>query len=60
MLGQFSEENRAYRKGAGLGGGGGIVVVMVVVVVTFSSFARILGECSTSHSSPAFFCFVFF
>ena len=31
---------------------------MVVVVVGFSSLARIWGECSTSHSPPAFFVVV--
>ena len=30
-----------------------VVVVVVVVVVAFSSFARILGKCSTIHSLPA-------
>ena len=30
---------------------------VVVVVVAFSARARILGECSTIHSPPAFFCF---
>ena len=36
----------------------GIVTkLVVVVVVAFSSRARILGECSTSHSPPALFFF---
>ena len=36
--------------GGGSGGAG-------VVVVSFSSLARIWGECSTSHSPPALFIF---
>ena len=31
----------------------------LVGVVVFSSRARILGECSTSHSPPALFYFIF-
>ena len=34
-------------------------VMMVVVVLAFSSLARILGECSTIQSPPAFFKFFF-
>ena len=32
-----------------------VVVMVVVVVVVLSSLARIVGECSTIHSSPALF-----
>ena len=35
-----------------------LVVVTVVVVVAFSSYARILGECSTIHSPSALFFFL--
>ena len=37
----------------------GLCSLRLVVVVAFSSLARILGECSTIHSSTVFFCFVF-
>ena len=36
-----------------------VVVVAVAVVAAFSSLARILGECSTSHSPPALFVLFF-
>ena len=36
-----------------------VVVVMVVVVVALSSLSRILGECSTIHSPPALFIYLF-
>ena len=32
-----------------------LTAYVYVVVVAFSSLARILGECSTSHSPPALF-----
>ena len=31
-----------------------VVVVVVVMMMTFSSRARIVGDCSTIHSLPAF------
>ena len=34
-------------------------MVVVVVVVSFSSLARISGECSIIHSPPAHFCVCF-
>ena len=37
-----------------------VVVMVMVVVVAFSSRARILGECSTTHSPPALFSLLFF
>ena len=35
------------------------MVVVVVVVVAFSLWVRILGECSTIHSTPVPFSFFF-
>ena len=37
-----------------------LVVVAVLVVVAFSSLSKTLGECSTVHSTPALFSFLFF
>ena len=37
-----------------------VMVLMLLVVVAFPSLARILGECSAIHSTPALFFLFFF